>query len=338
MAATELPPEFDHWHPVLAARDLGTSPKRVELLGRGVALFRTGSGVGALLDRCPHRGMRLSRGIVADGCLRCPYHGYAFASDGAGASPGNAAMRIAATPFEVREAAGVLWIRRRGASTDFPQLVRAGARLVDRFVCTIEAPLEAVIDNFCEVEHTPTTHAYFGYALEAMAEVTHRSVATEDRVTVTNVGPQKPIPRLVRGLLGIGPRDTFIDHWVVRASPPHIAYEQWWRSPEGEPRPERLHIVVCFVPLSCHATDVWTFASLSRDGEPMPSSRPLIEALLRAFVRREVRLDRDMLEGLDDHRTSLAGRRLGRFDRPLGAYRRLLEARYRQRLTPHDGG
>jgi nitrite reductase/ring-hydroxylating ferredoxin subunit len=50
--------------------------------GQQLALFRNDAGtVFALEDRCPHRRVLLSPGVVKDGALQCPYHGWTF--DGA---------------------------------------------------------------------------------------------------------------------------------------------------------------------------------------------------------------------------------------------------------------
>jgi vanillate O-demethylase monooxygenase subunit len=52
-------------------------------LGQPVALFRTASGqVGALEDRCVHRAMPLSAGVVDGEALRCLYHGLEFGTHG----------------------------------------------------------------------------------------------------------------------------------------------------------------------------------------------------------------------------------------------------------------
>ncbi|WP_313032992.1 Rieske 2Fe-2S domain-containing protein [Massilia alkalitolerans] len=50
--------------------------------GRQLALFRNNEGEAfALEDRCPHRRVPLSPGLVKPGGLQCPYHGWTF--DGA---------------------------------------------------------------------------------------------------------------------------------------------------------------------------------------------------------------------------------------------------------------
>jgi len=44
---------------------VGRKPLRVVIAGASIVLFRGASGeIGALLDRCPHRGVALSLGVV----------------------------------------------------------------------------------------------------------------------------------------------------------------------------------------------------------------------------------------------------------------------------------
>jgi phenylpropionate dioxygenase-like ring-hydroxylating dioxygenase large terminal subunit len=105
------------WTPVASAHRLGKRPLSVELAGERVALFRDLRGaVGALIDRCPHRGVALSLGKVApDGCLECPFHGWRFQADGrCSAVPLNPEAkrdRLFATALPVRERGGLLWVR-----------------------------------------------------------------------------------------------------------------------------------------------------------------------------------------------------------------------------------
>lgn len=72
------------WTPVCEISRLGAAPVRLEVAGEGLVLFRAPDGrVGALLDRCPHRGVRLSLGkLRSDGCLECPFHGWRFDVEG----------------------------------------------------------------------------------------------------------------------------------------------------------------------------------------------------------------------------------------------------------------
>ncbi|HZN58453.1 MAG TPA: Rieske 2Fe-2S domain-containing protein [Planctomycetota bacterium] len=55
----------------------GTS-RRVEVEGRGVALFNVSGQLYAIAERCPHRGGPLSEGTVSGGNIVCPWHGWTF--------------------------------------------------------------------------------------------------------------------------------------------------------------------------------------------------------------------------------------------------------------------
>ena len=51
--------------------------RRLHHAAHPIALFRTyDDRVFALVDRCPHAGGPLSEGIVHDGCVTCPLHGW----------------------------------------------------------------------------------------------------------------------------------------------------------------------------------------------------------------------------------------------------------------------
>lgn len=73
----------DFWYVVAESQELRPGvvlPRKV--LGEWLAVFRDHSGKPtALRDRCMHRAGRLSKGTVADGCLRCPYHGWTYDRD-----------------------------------------------------------------------------------------------------------------------------------------------------------------------------------------------------------------------------------------------------------------
>jgi nitrite reductase (NADH) small subunit len=52
--------------------------RRVTVDGRRVAIFRTDEGLHAVSADCPHAGGPLQDGLVADGCVTCPLHGWRF--------------------------------------------------------------------------------------------------------------------------------------------------------------------------------------------------------------------------------------------------------------------
>jgi 5,5'-dehydrodivanillate O-demethylase len=106
-----------YWFPVALSSGLPRgSVRKVRLLCEDLALYRLASGEVSLLeDRCPHRGVALSRGMVEDNGLRCPYHGWLF--DGSGAcreQPGEPAgsgfaCKVRAKSYPVQELGGLVF-------------------------------------------------------------------------------------------------------------------------------------------------------------------------------------------------------------------------------------
>src|SRR5262249_30532998 len=147
-------------------------PVGVRLASREIALFRTRAGaVCALEDICPHRRMRLSAGRVVDETLQCKYHGWRFDGAGLGVSPGTPRLTACAAAFDACEHHGYIWVKSKRSSPVFPTLNVAGWCWMCTAQHTAKAPLELVLDNFTEVEHTPLTHELFGFRLERMHDV-----------------------------------------------------------------------------------------------------------------------------------------------------------------------
>jgi phenylpropionate dioxygenase-like ring-hydroxylating dioxygenase large terminal subunit len=104
------------WSPVALSRELPAgAPLPVEVAGTRVVLFRDRErrAVG-LVDRCPHRGVALSLGEVADGCITCPFHGWRLDGDGAVVRvPWNPDAKLGTLRGQrvpVRELGGLVWL------------------------------------------------------------------------------------------------------------------------------------------------------------------------------------------------------------------------------------
>lgn len=68
-----------HFEAVARLEELQSqSARAAEIAGVSVAIFRVGDEAHALDDFCPHSGGPLSEGVVADGCVTCPWHGARF--------------------------------------------------------------------------------------------------------------------------------------------------------------------------------------------------------------------------------------------------------------------
>jgi len=102
------------WYVAAWAHEVGSEPLPRTLLGEPVVLFRGESGkVGALEDRCAHRGLPLRFGTVTGDTLTCGYHGVVFDCSGKCASvPGQdripAAMAVRSFPIVEKDE--LIWI------------------------------------------------------------------------------------------------------------------------------------------------------------------------------------------------------------------------------------
>jgi len=325
---------IDHWHPVVRSRRLGGAPVLARVAGHNIAVYRTSSGVAALGDECPHRRMRLSLGTVVGDKLQCLYHGWTFTPDGQGESPGTPKLHACANSYEAREEHGAVWVKPREATATFPTFDVAGYLPICVLKHTAEAPLELVTDNFCEIEHTPTTHAIFGYDLKRMHEVAVQFEPTDTTVRIINSGPSKRFGLLLRTLVGIRKNFLFYDDWTTHFSPVYSVYDHWWADPNGGQESKvRWRLNIFFTPVDDKRTDLMTFAyAKSRWPGPAGGLR-LFRWLMRTHLDREIRLDLEILKGLASQETGIEGMKLSRFDRVLGLNRERIERVYRGRTS-----
>ncbi len=141
-------------------------PLGVQLLGRSVVLWRSGSRVLAWEDLCVHRGTRLSLGKVENGCLQCPYHGWTYNADGRcvriPAHPGLVPPARAQTKaYACREAYGWVWVALEEPRGDVPHFPEWGApdfRNLVRGPYRVRAQAPRIVENFLDLAHFAFVH------------------------------------------------------------------------------------------------------------------------------------------------------------------------------------
>ncbi|MDY6085486.1 MAG: flavin reductase [Peptoniphilaceae bacterium] len=74
----------NQWYAVLPSKAVKNGHLvSVKRLGMDLVFFRNDAGtLGCVSDQCPHRGASLGGGKVENNCVRCPFHGLEFATDG----------------------------------------------------------------------------------------------------------------------------------------------------------------------------------------------------------------------------------------------------------------
>lgn len=107
----------EYWYAACASSQLGSKPRAVQILDQELVVFRDGaSRACALVNRCCHRGVKLSLGRITDGNLACGYHGWQYDGKGccvrvpslpkAVAAPGLFRVRA----FKCVERDGYIWV------------------------------------------------------------------------------------------------------------------------------------------------------------------------------------------------------------------------------------
>jgi phenylpropionate dioxygenase-like ring-hydroxylating dioxygenase large terminal subunit len=313
------------FHPVLPSAKLGTKPVRVVLGGEAYALFRDAAGrAGALVDRCPHRFAPLSKGRVRpDGRLACPYHGWHFDTEGRGRSPSLPMLKKCDVgAMRVVEKHGYVWIADARSEDQVPDFAWEGFRLAGVFATKFDVPFHVAWDNFSEDEHTPFVHTRLGWTEDDLGDVRFSTETHADRIAVHYDAPQRP-SRIAR-VFGIMPGDRFHNDWVVRADPPCITYTTTWRDPRtAEARPFSIRSPIYFVPETDESTWLHTFVYARTEGA-VASAWPLVKHVATVVARLEIRDDARFVPTVRGTPYEHRGMRLGKFDKPLVASRRLL--------------
>jgi len=197
MRNVSFPTLQGYWSPITAAKRLRPGrPLALMLDGVPVVAFRDEDGrAKALVDRCPHRSVKLSIGkMPGDGTIQCSFHGWRFGGDGAcrhvPLNPGAKLSAVRAQALACQEREGLLWLyageAERAPPNAMPPPLGEGwfSSIVQR-----DWPVHwsRGVQTALDVAHVPFVHpksigAAFGRALGKMpnAQLGHRLDQRDD--------------------------------------------------------------------------------------------------------------------------------------------------------------
>jgi phenylpropionate dioxygenase-like ring-hydroxylating dioxygenase large terminal subunit len=105
------------WYVVLESSEVGNKPHGVRRMGEDLVFWRDEKGrVHCTIDRCPHRGVALSKGQVVNGNLQCPFHGFEFNTGGtcvhipANGRGSDIPKSLRVVTYSTHETHGFIWI------------------------------------------------------------------------------------------------------------------------------------------------------------------------------------------------------------------------------------
>jgi phenylpropionate dioxygenase-like ring-hydroxylating dioxygenase large terminal subunit len=182
----------NHWYVVARSSELRRGRVlKVSFWGRPIALFRADDGaLGAIENRCLHRGLELTLGRVCGGNLACAYHGWEYDTSGRLAHVphdlfGHAMPAVALEAFPLRERYGFIWLfpgRPEQAETtplpEIPELQGERPWLTVAVDFAWQAHVSMVVENLLDFTHAYLHRRYRPFT----AGVLVRSNAGENEV------------------------------------------------------------------------------------------------------------------------------------------------------------
>lgn len=266
--------------------------RRAELCDTRIVIGRDPNGaLFALRDRCPHRGMALSKGRLVEGEIVCPFHGWRFRTDGqCVAIPALAANethdlgKIGVAAFVVAERAGLAWINLgadTGGAAPIPDLDFAPSGQPLLVAVDVEASFDLVVLSLVDPAHVAFVHdSWWWRPSKSLREKVKQFRPSPFGFTMTS--HQAPATALAYRLLGGAP-DIEIEFRL-----PGVRLE---RVAVGA---RRLVNYTFATPLSARRTRLinvmaWNAAALN-----------LLRPLVRPFARQFLNQDKAVLEAAQE--------------------------------------
>ena len=164
---------INNWYIACLSSELGTTPFECIIYDTKLVLFRDKKNIATcLINKCLHRNSELSRGKVVDGQLECPYHGWAYNSEGIVTSipsegPDLLHGKRCLKSFKTVEQEGVVWVWMGDPSKlndklpwKFPHSTGEDSLGWTHYYMVTDFSNEVtnLVENFMDVPHTVFVH------------------------------------------------------------------------------------------------------------------------------------------------------------------------------------
>jgi renierapurpurin 18,18'-hydroxylase len=291
----------DHWYPLAWSDEIKPGKTLAcRFAGLPIVLYRGRSGaVHALEDRCAHRQVPLSEGMVEGETLRCGYHGWRY--DCAGAcvdvpylGEGRTANGVRSYP--VREVDGMVLVFPGNAALAEARAPTAlgskanGAYRTRKLDRSIDCHYTFMHENLFDMNHQFLHRSLMGSVKatclerrsgEDWCEVDYTFTRKEGR---PNVGENA-----IRNMMG--KQGGGGDLMTIRTSYPYQSLRVWVKP--GEPA---LDVWLCYTPMDAAQRTNRTFGYLSVKKAPIPGLTHLMWPLIHLFTEGIFRQDKRIVE------------------------------------------
>jgi phenylpropionate dioxygenase-like ring-hydroxylating dioxygenase large terminal subunit len=285
---------INHWYILCLSHEISANkPIQRVLYEQAYVIYRDSRGQAVvMLDRCPHRGVRLSEGSCQAGHLVCPYHGWKFGEKGQlkhVPSDGPESTPVSGWGGEVipsHEQDGVLWVwpgnpkeQSSHPSWRFPEYQTKGWQ--NYFMITdFNNEVTFLAENFMDVPHTVFVHNKWFRSSRALKVPISLEVG-QGRVKVTYQAANDSIGIVKRMLNPKGHKMVHTDEYVF----PNITRVDYIFGSE--------HFIInsqCS-PIRRGETRVYTWICYR-----LPLIGPLLKPLLQFYTRKVITQDVEIME------------------------------------------
>ncbi|MBN0042793.1 aromatic ring-hydroxylating dioxygenase subunit alpha [Streptomyces actuosus] len=294
----------DFWYPVALSRNVrGGRVIAAAFAGERIALYRGRSGaVHALEDRCAHRQVPLSMGVVEGDTLRCCYHAWAYRGDGRISqipylSKGDARPPRGVRGYPVREAYGMVFVfpgdPEKAAATALPDLPAFGSPRYRTmtFSRTVHCHYSFMHENLLDMNHQFLHRGVVGKLHPELLEYRTSPQSVEARYLFTHTGGKRNRGAGLLASEGLTGRDS-ADVMTIRTEYP---YQTLDLVPEQAERPA-FRLWVAYVPEDAEQRRCHAYGLLMIEKPRFAGALHLAWPLIRRFTERVFAEDRMAVE------------------------------------------
>jgi renierapurpurin 18,18'-hydroxylase len=292
------------WYPVAASRDVRKEKTfAVTFAGERIALYRGDSGtVYALEDRCAHRQIPLSMGVVEGEVLRCCYHAWAYRGNGR-ISQIPYLPRDAGRPprgvraYPVQEAYGLVFVfpgdpqnAASAALPDLPEFSSAKHKTMT-FSRTVNCHYSFMHENLLDMNHQFLHRGVVGKIQPTLLGYDTSPHSVEARYLFSHAGGKKNRGAgllAAKGIDGTASPDVI----TIRTEYPYQTLEL---VPENADLPA-FSLWVAYVPEDADQRTNHVYGLLMIEKPPIPGAIHLAWPLIRRFTERVFAEDRTAVE------------------------------------------
>jgi renierapurpurin 18,18'-hydroxylase len=294
----------DFWYPVAVSGSVRKEKAfAATFAGERIALYRGASGtVYALEDRCAHRQVPLSMGVVEGDALRCCYHAWAYRGNGRISQipylpKGAARPPRGVRAYPVREAYGLVFVfpgdpqkAEAAALPELPEFDSAKHKTMT-FSRTVRCHYSFMHENLLDMNHQFLHRGVVGRIQPTLLSYDTGPQSVEARYLFTHVGGKKNRGAGLLAANGIGGTAS-PDVVTIRTAYP---YQTLQLVPQDAELPA-FSLWVAYVPEDAEQRTNHVYGLLMIEKPPIPGALHLAWPFIRHFTERVFAEDRMAVE------------------------------------------